>query len=699
MLILKRSKNKVRHLKPLPLLFWALLMIIGGCVQTPQPAPEQKGMSQLRQVQALLILGEERLQTAEYQEANDAFRAALALKPDPVHAARGMYGLAKAENALHNYGAALSWLDKSLAADPNSPQAAEASLMAARVELKLNRPQDAASRLRMLLRRGGLAPGQRPEALEMLAKTLSGLGRPLESAQAWIDLARESAPGRAAELAPRIAELAGRGSPLQIQRMLAGARIQQVRAALTAALAQAYLNHGDLESAGEQLAKLRESPQADDWRKLTRTLESQISQAKVVNPRAVGVILPLSGSYSAYGQRVLAAVELGLDLFNPSAGGRSAPTLYIEDSRSDPAAASQAVSRLVEQRRVAAIIGPMGAAPSLAAAHRAQLLGVPMISLSRVEGVTKAGDYVFQNFTSPHQQMSAVLDEVMTKRGVTRLAVLAPRMSYGQGFAKLFSQEVSARGGEVVRIVYYDPKQTDFTAEIKKLVKLPPGKYRPGHPESPEPVIDFEALFLPDGPRRTSMVISQLAYWDVLGVYLLGTNLWHNQSLLEAGGKFLRNCIFPDTFEAGSQNPRVSRFVRDFHGAVGKEPNLLDAHGYDAALLLRRLMNQSDPPHTRQAFRQALADSQGVEGVCGQLSVGPDRQIDKPQVLFTVRGNAFVRLDQVEMVLTPAKPEEATETAGGASPGVPGQGSGEDGQASAPLGGTALPAPAATILR
>ena len=93
--------------------------------------------------------------------------------------------------------------------------------------------------------------------------------------------------------------------------------------------------------------------------------------------------------------------------------------------------------------------------------------------------------------------MQAVLDEAMTNRGLTRMAVLAPETPYGRGFERLFTREVENRGGKVVRTVFYNPQAVDFTAEVKRLVKLPPGRYRPGHPDSPKPVIDFDAVFIP----------------------------------------------------------------------------------------------------------------------------------------------------------------------------------------------------------
>ena len=175
-------------------------------------------------------------------------------------------------------------------------------------------------------------------------------------------------------------------------------------------------------------------------------------------------------------------------------------------------------------------------------------------------------------------------------------------------------------------------------------------------------MIDFDAVFIPDGPERAGMVISQLAYFDVTEVDLLGTSLWRNPSLISIAGRYLARTIFPSAFDPRSPDPLVRGFVREFSLAMGGEPNVLDAHGYDAATLVRHLLDQTQPPRTRQAFRQELVGLNGVPGVCGVMRVDPDGRVQKALKLYTVRRAAFVPLGQ-------APPPDA-EAAPGAATGV-----------------------------
>ena len=663
--------------------------LVAGCVPTappPSPIPPELGLK--AQVRALLTLGEGQLLQGRYQEAAASFKQVLALKTDAAQRNQALYGLGRAELGRGNYQEALKWTQSLLESSPDPELEAKGRLLAARVQRRLGNLQQASLELARLTAGPGAAllpQDLRRQARELRSQILGELGRWNEAARELMVLARQPDPQAARQAAEKLSQAAARVSSSELSRLLAGARMPQVRIALMLGMCRSLVREGRLDQAGRVLARLRRLPGVESWQEQLRELEDQLGQARVVNPRSVGVILPLSGPYRAQGQAVLAAVELGLGLFSPGAANNP-PILHIEDSKSDPAAAAQAVSRLVQQQRVAAIIGPLGTATSLAAARRAQRLGVPIITLTPVPGVTRAGEFVFQNFITPQEQVQALLRAEMELIGNRRFAVLAPRNTYGKGFTRLFSHEVTRRGGQVVRTVFYDPAKTDFTAEVKALAQLPPGRYRPGRPDSPKPVIDFQALFIPDGARRAGTLASQLAYWDVVGVDLLGTSLWHSPQLLEIGGRYLRRSLFPDAFDPDSKDPVVVRFVHEFYGSLGREPNLLEAHGYDAALLLRTLLQGYQPPRTRRELRDALADLKGVSGVCGRLSVGPRRRVLKELTLFTVRAGAFRPVEDLTTWSQETSPEQPSLT-----PATP------EAQPSPPL--PERPAPAATIPR
>lgn len=670
----------------------AILLLTAGCVKEPlAPPPMLPRPTPADDTQAVLRLGQERLAQGHNPEAADAFRAALKMRATPAQVGQARLGLAKSLAGAGENGLALAQLKELLAMGALPPVQVEAQILAARLERDQNQLPAATARLRSLLANPPLilGPPERRQAVGLLAEVLQAQGQHAAAAVNLLRLALDTPAGELPALAGRLSQVAGQASSREVEPLLSQTNDPSLRAGLTLGLAKARLREGKMDQAQADLESLRREPAAQPFLSQVQALTQELNQAEQVESSAVGVILPLSGPYETHGRNVLAAVELGLGVFS---GAERPTTLFIEDSGNDPKQAVEALTRLAGERKVMAVVGPLDSASALAVARQAQALQVPLISPSVVEGLTRAGDYVFQNFFTPADQVNALLEEAMDRRGIKRLAVLAPRTAYGQGFAKHFDAGVLARGGQVARIVFYDPNQTDFSADIRQVAQLAPSSFKGARLEGPQPTSDFEALFIPDNAERVGLILPQLVYNGVSGLTLMGTSLWHNPKLIESSGRFLQNAIIPDAFDVQNPAPRVVAFVSEFKKAMGREPNVIDAQGYDSALILRNILHQPQPPRTRQAMREALAQVKDVQGVCGDLTMGPERRVQKPLPLFTVRGQDFQRLGGSPAVGPEAAPsgEPAEEFAPAAGP-APG--------AVAPPAAPSLPVPAATIPR
>src|SRR5690606_4513974 len=80
-----------------------------------------------------------------------------------------------------------------------------------------------------------------------------------------------------------------------------------------------------------------------------KELLEKIARRGEVDPRAVGVVLPLSGPYEAYGQQLLRGLEFALR--------GSEIRLIVRDDAGDPLEAEAQVERLLYEDRVVGVIG------------------------------------------------------------------------------------------------------------------------------------------------------------------------------------------------------------------------------------------------------------------------------------------------------------------------------------------------------
>src|SRR5690606_24445740 len=136
-------------------------------------------------------------------------------------------------------------------------------------------------------------------------------------------------------------------------------------------------------------------------------------------------------------------------------------------------------------------------------------------------------------------------------------------------------------------------------------------------------------------------------------VTLLGTDQWRSPTgqsglpaLLERGGKFVTCSVYVDGFYAGSERPATRAFVQAFksaHRALGREPFMLEAVGFDSGGMVRRVIEQQQPT-TRAAFRDALAGLKNFPGATGTTSFNARREAKKPLFYLTIERNGVREL-------------------------------------------------------
>jgi len=356
-----------------------------------------------------------------------------------------------------------------------------------------------------------------------------------------------------------------------------------------------------------------------------------------VDRDTIGCLFPLTGLYSQFGSRALDGVELALHQFSAASLDPSV-RIIVKDTGADPEKALSAFQELVDAD-VKAIIGPMVTAEAVA--EKAQELGIPLITLTQKENIPQKGDYIFRNYITPRIQTEVLVDYAVQNLGITRFAVLYPSEKYGITFMHQFWDRVLAHGGELTRMESYDPEKTDFADAIKKLIE----RYEPPDGDEARPVIDFEAIFIPDGPKKAGLLIPQIAYHDIEEVYLLGTNLWYSQRFVEMARQFLQGSIFPVGFFPEASSWRVVGFVDEFTAVFGNEPGFLEAVAYDTAKILFEIITRSETSY-RSLIRDELLQLSEYPGVTGITTFRPDGDVEKKLYLLSIKGDQFVELEQ-----------------------------------------------------
>lgn len=431
-----------------------------------------------------------------------------------------------------------------------------------------------------------------------------------------------------------------------------------VRAHALYKLGEIALDNHDKGEARKYFSSVVDLLPGSDLAARSEDIISQLEAAKYVQPKTIGVVLPLSGRNAAVGQRALRGVQMGLGLHLPGSNFK----LAVMDSEGNPDNARRGVERLVKEDNVIAIVGSLLSKTAPAVATKADELGVPTIALSQRSGITDIGPNVFRNSLTSGMQVRYLVRVAMEELGMRKFAILYPNDAYGVEYANIFWDEVLARGGEITAVQSYTNKETDFRYPIQRLVGTYYGEARADefrvrskevqandkkkairHSVGDDilpPIADFDAVFIPDSAKALGQISAMLSFNNVRGVKLLGTNIWNTKDIAKRTGNASSNVIFVDSYSSSLPQQEKTRFISEYKSLFNEEPSLIEIQAYDSALLLRQLVAAG--ASSREELSRRLSDVKKFPGALGMLSMSAEREIERPLMALTIERGEVV---------------------------------------------------------
>jgi len=333
----------------------------------------------------------------------------------------------------------------------------------------------------------------------------------------------------------------------------------------------------------------------------------------------IGMYGSLTGDGASFGQSSREGTELAVEHVNGAGGvlGGRKFRLIVEDDQSRPEEASTAVTKLITQDKVIAVLGEVASRRSLAAAPISQRYKIPMITpASTNERVTEVGDYIFRVcFIDPFQ------GEVLAKFAFNdlkarRVAILKDiQQDYSVGLTDSIAAHFKTLGGEVLAPVSYTSGDADFRAILTQV-------------RSQKPDAVFVTGYYPE-----AAIITRQARELGMTMPMLGGDGWVGDALRN-GREALNNTYISNHYSGDNPAPIVQDFVKSYRAKYNRDPDAIAALAYDAVKVLAEALNRAQTTDG-QKLRDALAASD-VPGVTGQLKMNAKRNVDKPAVIQEV---------------------------------------------------------------
>ena len=419
-----------------------------------------------------------------------------------------------------------------------------------------------------------------------------------------------------------------------------------------------------------------------------KQIQIRYTNALNVNPRRIGVILPLSSSsvkVSRLAQQTVNGLWLALhaneipavpenmgddeasqeneitgkseDKDNAQAESDSRKfedswELVVRDSQLNPEITKSLVRELVETERVIAIIGPLARKTSEAAAEEAERLRVPLISLSLTESIPELGEFIFRNNQSWKQEIQELLEYATSELQACRFLILYAKTREGRQKMRLFWDAAVLKGCKVVAVEgFKDEGQKSlvnefdtFTGKIRRLgtedkIILKELK------EKEVPIHNFDAVFVAvgsGGVKNLSLIFPYSEVYKMRKTTFLGDSGWNDSALPYAPGlRGVKNPVFVDSFFLQSKTPAMQQLLRLHERILYRHQNYIGptaytAFAYDTLIILMQLL-EDERNQSHRDLRDALLNMQMFPGVTGNLRFDEKGKVEREMQLLTLR--------------------------------------------------------------
>jgi len=198
-----------------------------------------------------------------------------------------------------------------------------------------------------------------------------------------------------------------------------------------------------------------------------------VPAAMAAEPIKIGIIQGLSGPYEVYGKAEVTGFKMGLEYFTKGTNkilGRDVK-LFIEDTQLKPARGKMLLTKLYSDDKVDIAVGPTSSGVALACLAVAQeFKKILIVEPAVADSITGKNwnRYIFR--TGRNSGQDAIGNAVAVAKPGVSIATIAQDYAFGRDGVAAYKQAAEQLGAKIVHEEYADPKATDFTAPIQKII-------------------------------------------------------------------------------------------------------------------------------------------------------------------------------------------------------------------------------------
>jgi branched-chain amino acid transport system substrate-binding protein len=311
----------------------------------------------------------------------------------------------------------------------------------------------------------------------------------------------------------------------------------------------------------------------------------------------IGMTQPLTGPVAASGNYVANGAKIAVDVINAKGGvlGKKLE-LVLEDNKSNPKEAVNAVEKLILRDKVPLLIGAWSSTYTLAIMPKLIEYKVPLIVETSSSGkITTSGNpWVFRISPTSEMEAKAFLAKLDSfQPAIKKIDFLSVNNDWGRGAAEEFSKYLKSKGVEVGSIQYMTPDATDLSAQLTAL------KQSGG-----------DTLFLTTGVEQMTLALKQANELKLSHRIISTGGSFPDQLIAQPGPKSMESfhiLFFSPWYPEKSKYPDIAKvYVDEWTKRKYDFPGLTEGfRGYDAVLTAVEAIKIAGKADS-EALREAL---------------------------------------------------------------------------------------------
>jgi branched-chain amino acid transport system substrate-binding protein len=333
--------------------------------------------------------------------------------------------------------------------------------------------------------------------------------------------------------------------------------------------------------------------------------------AQAADPLKIGLVLPMSGPFAAYGKQIEHGVRLYLATNGDTFAGRKVEIILRDDAPGTSGDVSKRLAQeLVVNDKVDVLAG-FGLTPAAFAVAPIATQGKrPMVVMNAAtSAITKASPYIVRtSHTLP--QDTAPIATWAAKNGIKKAYTVVADFGPGHDAEGQFKKTFTAAGGEVVGELRVPVKNPDFAPFLQRV--------RDANPQA-------VFLFLPPGSDTISFMKTFVDRGlAAAGIKVIATGDVTDEDILDSLGDPVLGVVTSFHYSQAHKSPENAAYTEAYAKAYPKDrPNFMSVAGYDGMHLIAEVVKKTGGNTEAEAF---VAAAKGMSWVSprGKITIDPE---------------------------------------------------------------------------